>query len=537
MTETARLGAEMEDRRTIPAAGLALVLVCLAAAGCASPAQLERWPLLPVEPETDRFPGRLRLGPFADVQWKDSTCQWGVRPLFSVRQYWNVAPDQRLNYDLPYYAPPALLDPTAREGPPPAAPGQTPRRGLQVYALPPFFWHASCGAEGGTQFIPFYYDFRGRNETEGRHHIWGLVPLYFGGYSDQRGSYHALFPLGGTVKNMLGRDRIDFVLFPLFSHARNGEHHSYTVLWPFINWSRGGGRWGWRVWPLVGRSKDEGEPPYWFILWPLFGFSESAGEGDREVHRYGAFPLYLWQKEGAVTTVSILGPIVSYSRNADTGRTEYVAPWPLFRYGYGPEYSRFQLWPFYGQVRERHVRQQYLLWPFFRFQQKDTARSRSRARALFMIYREKSREWQTEDNRELSTYENALWPLWYYRRDELGNAYLGALSLFGAPDVQGWRRLYAPLWDLYEYDRRTYGAPGDRRTWRSHRLLWGAIGYEEDERSSSLRVFPLFSVDRRDGAFTGFHLLAGLFGYADDAGKRTVRLFFIPWTIDTGDDG
>ncbi len=527
----------MENQQTITGARLALILACLIGVGCTTAHRLEQWPVLPVEAETDRHPGELRLGRLAELRWKHSTVQWGLAPLFSVRQYWDLDPEQDFNYNLPYYTPPALLDEEDRVGPRLAGPDQVPGRARQVFVLPPLFHHASFEDSRGTVLLPFYYNFLGWNEEEGRHRVWGLFPIYFGGRSDQRGSYHAVFPLGGTVKNMLGRDRIDFVLFPLYSHAQSGDHHSYTVLWPFINWRRGGGRRGWRVWPIVGRSKAKGEPPHWFFLWPFFGGTGQAEEDDRAVERRGVFPFYVRETGGAVTNISILGPIIGYSKNEDTGQTEYVAPWPFFRYGQGPRYSRLQFWPFYGRLRDRNASQQYYMWPFFRFGQQETDRRTSHERTLFLFYRDKSERWTAEDGSEMTTYDNALWPFWYYRRDEKGNAYLGALNLFGFPAPQGWGRVYSPLWDIYEYDRRTYGPPDDRQIWRRHRFLWGAVRYERDERKSALRVFPLFSVNRRDGAISGVNLLGGLLGYSDREDRRTFRVLFIPWTTGGGDDG
>ena len=43
-----------------------------------------------------------------------------------------------------------------------------------------------------------------------------LLPFYFQGTDVHGTNYFALFPLGGTIREFLGRDEIEFVLFPAF---------------------------------------------------------------------------------------------------------------------------------------------------------------------------------------------------------------------------------------------------------------------------------------------------------------------------------
>ena len=532
----------MAEKGRMGASGLAcLTVAALLLAGCSPFDQIDSWPLLAtqLESKSKALPGTLSaLGPIVDVQWQDSTVQWGVRPLFSVRRYYHVPLDRRPQYDVPFFAPPAILSTVARRRPPVVKPGRT---GLQVLALWPFYMHESCEPHSRTRFLLYFNERDGYRTDDDWYHHWGVFPLYFGGTSKKYGLYHALFPLGGTMKGKFGRDRIDFFLFPLYMHTRTDDRHSYNVLWPIVRWAGGGGRDTWYVWPLIGRSKRQDNPPEWFFLWPFFWYSETPEKGERDTTRTALFPFWGWKRKGAVSKHNVLWPLYSHenvkAKPGGMDRNDYTGVLWIFRFGSGPDYDRFQIWPLFGVLRDQHIRRQYVLWPFFQFEQRDSDRQRMRGQSLFLLYRAQSKEAEDATGAWRSEYENLLWPLWYYKRDPDDNTYFAMLNLRVVPDPQGWDRFYSFIWRIFEHESRCYGRPPVRRTWRSTRALWGAFRYDRDEDSSFLRVFPLFSSRRADSEFESFEVLAGMFGYSDTPGKRTYRVLFIPWTVDREDDG
>ncbi|HWA85464.1 MAG TPA: hypothetical protein VG710_04525 [Opitutus sp.] len=62
-----------------------------------------------------------------------------------------------------------------------------------------------------------------------------LWPFWFSRDTGQpEESYHALFPLFGTIKSRFGYDRIDFTLFPLYGRADKNGAITTATPWPFV---------------------------------------------------------------------------------------------------------------------------------------------------------------------------------------------------------------------------------------------------------------------------------------------------------------
>lgn len=506
-------------------------LVSLAGAGCSGLEQIDSWPIVYTEPETERLPGRVEfLGPLGEVQWKDSVVQSSFRPLFSTRKYRDVPLDTRPQFKVPYFAPPATLGTAGREVPARSEPGKG-RSARQVLVLYPLYSRHSCEPMSRTFLFPFYYNVRGQTEDGERWHHWFVLP-YLGGWSDKRGSYSAVFPFWGALKGLLLQDEIRFVMFPLYFYTRRGERESYHWLWPFYTRTKGEGHDSWFVLPFVGRMKRGDEPAKWYFLWPFRGYTVSAKPGERASTGSVFFPFYGWQEEGNVRRVNVMWPAYSYAHNRATGRTDYVAPWPIVRYGYGPDYERLSVWPFYSSVREGQVRRWYVMWPFWRREERETEFSRTSGTSAMLFYRSIYTERDVAAGGVRTSADVMLWPFWHYLRDEEGNSYSVALTLRPGPDPEGIDRFYSWIWRLFEAESRVYGVGPTREVWRSTRAMWGAYRHDRDERGSFLRVFPLFSMRRAEGELRSLEVLMGLFGFVDRPHGRTYRVLFVPWSVE-----
>ncbi|HNS81905.1 MAG TPA: hypothetical protein PKM67_10655, partial [Kiritimatiellia bacterium] len=75
------------------------------------------------------------------------------------------------------------------------------------------------------------YGMRYGDEQSERYRTW-LLPVWFQGRTAAGEDYFAVFPLGGKICEFLGRDRISFVLFPLYARSVINEVRTTSILWP-----------------------------------------------------------------------------------------------------------------------------------------------------------------------------------------------------------------------------------------------------------------------------------------------------------------
>src|SRR6187431_506084 len=99
---------------------------------------------------------------------------------------------------------------------------------------PLFTWKT----QPGYSSLSFLHLIERQTNDEGTHpandrvDIW---PVYFSRRAaDPEKSYQAFFPIGGTLKNRLGRDEINFVLWPLYLKTeKKGRVVTHTP-WPIV---------------------------------------------------------------------------------------------------------------------------------------------------------------------------------------------------------------------------------------------------------------------------------------------------------------
>ncbi|MEI6108316.1 MAG: hypothetical protein WCR49_15070, partial [Opitutae bacterium] len=169
--------------------------------------------------------------------------------------------------------------------------------------------------------------------------IW---PFYFSRTTTEPGeSYRAFFPFVGTIQRRLGKGRIQFVLFPLYSHVETDQKQTTHILWPLFRFIDGGGHQGFEFWPLFGHKGRAGDYDDRFLLWPLVY---------RDANNISA----------PVPQVK-LGVLPFYARDTGPGYISETYAWPFFGYTRRTEPFRYNeqryLWPFLvqGQGEQRMV--------------------------------------------------------------------------------------------------------------------------------------------------------------------------------------
>lgn len=355
---------------------------------------------------------------------------------------------------------------------------------------------------GRFLFFGFSTDF---GEDTDRKRTW-ILPVYFQGTSAGNENYFAIFPLGGTIHEFLGRDKNMFVLFPLYGKSSINDVHTTTVLWPVGSKTSGNGIERFRVWPFYGTSSLEGEFNKKFVLWPVYNSVEYTNERNPG----GGFilaPLY-----GRIITEHAVNywyvpPFFRYT-NSDDQRIVH-APWPFVQIADGELYKRV-FWPLYGKKQLGTLTKQYLFWPFL-WNNKAKYANHDQHRRLavpFFAYESKVMTKQSEayEVGDVPSRYWKLWPLMSWERNR-DRSRFRTLELWPLRNTPGIERNWAPWWTLY----RRMDVEGET----GHHLLWGLY--------------------RQTKGPEGFEwsLLKGFAGYKKTSEGRRYRFLFM-WF---GEDG
>jgi len=391
----------------------------------------------------------------------------------------------------------------------------------RVRSFPPFVDFRFRPKETHHRILPLYW-YRDFEHPNGEKDMdWFFLP-FFGGKDSVEGRYFAVFPAGGRLKGLLGRDVIDFFLFPLYWNASDGERDSLHLVWPFFNRVSGGTWSGWRLWPFYGRYHTEtvdGEArsDTGFVLWPFYIRAQTRLH-ESPTETFFTFPFYGHHENRRTEAHTFLWPLYQYHHDKKTGRNLHMGFLFPFRFTDG----QFDLWPLFGvkrtqrtssmrgEVRNRF--RQYFLWPIERYDWATGPKEETTRFWLLPLF------WQfyTIDKDTFETRnEWKFWPLMQYRRE-------GSEVDFD---------LIAPLWIRRTEYQRFYSRWFHifRYRWKPHvsgwEVLYGALSYREQ------RVVP------KDGGTRGdfksdeaiFSVLGGLFACGRRDDRFHLRLFYIPW--------
>lgn len=374
--------------------------------------------------------------------------------------------------------------------------------------------------ENQWRFLIFYGFNHTTNDPGDRYRTW-LIPFYFQGRDTSGKTYRALFPLGGTIKDFVGRDEISFVLWPLYSTSALNEISTVNVLWPFISKttstqghiSRG------RIFPFYGYNRHAGKFDKKFILWPFYTdarYHYEEGHGGGHI----LFPLYGYMNLDTERTIWLLPP---FFRFTDGERQDVVhAPWPFYQRRLGDGVDLRYIWPVWGRKTIEDRETHFFLWPVF-WTETDQRPGESIRRFNVVpffshaVVRANTPEETPPGEREVLARRHKLWPLYSYRRDG-DTTRFRFVELWPFADAPAVERNWAPLWSLYE--RRATATNADTE------LLWGL--FRNQKRGDEGRYVSLFPVAdyRRDGETRSWNLLKGLVGYERKDSRKSIRLLY-----------
>ena len=334
-----------------------------------------------------------------------------------------------------------------------------------------------------------------------------LLPFYFQGRDANDESYFAIFPLGGTIHEFLGRDKISFALFPMVGKSQINEVKTTSVLWPIYSRTRGDGIQRDRVFPILGKSVLEGKYEKRFLLWPFWTSAKYFYPGDSG-SSWILFPLCGRSKLDKESTWWVIPPFFRFTSGEREDRL--LCPWPFIQKTKSETLDKFYLWPLWGrkQAAGGRIDRSFALWPFLwseEVQQKDVTATRKKVLPFFFYEEQRLREPDLPEEQWAEVSRGwKLWPLMSWQRAG-GVSRFRMLELWPVNHVAPLERNWTPLWTLY---KRTHA---DGVTQKD--ILWFAWHSEQEPQT-----------DRAE-----WSLLKGLLAYKKEGDAKTMRVLWFKW--------
>lgn len=378
------------------------------------------------------------------------------------------------------------------------------------------WWHN----ETDWRFLVAYYHDPNSADSASAYRFW-LLPLVAMGRSTTGEDYGALFPLGGRIDNWFGRDRVEFVLFPLYWHSELNDLRTDHFLWPFISRTTGDDLYRFRVFPFYARSEKKGVGEHRSILWPFWSTVRYDRPGARG-SGYMLFPFYGHAKTECSETWMFLPPFFRHS----TGKagTENIYLWPFIQTRTSKEEDKLYVWPLYGRRTTERENRRFWLWPLI-WNRTETRSDRFVNRvSVFPVFHSENTRLKKKDEPVVDRYVS-IWPLGSYERIREDYKRVRFPDLWPFRNTAPIERNLTPWWTFYKYERTPVG--------RENEFLWGLIHWGvETNGASSGSIFPLASWGRgdKDAKTKNWDFLKGMVGYRhDEAGTDWRLLYFIHW--------
>jgi hypothetical protein len=361
------------------------------------------------------------------------------------------------------------------------------RRTTQLL-YPLFTWQK----EGAYRSFSFFQLVNARRQAEPGQEatrnldVW---PFYFSrdtGVPDT--SYRALFPIGGTIKQRLGYDRIHFVLFPGYLQTQDKGEQVTHAPWPFLRFIAGDGHHGFEFWPLFGHRGRAGDYDSQFYLWPLiYKTSRHLSDPSPDV-KQGFLPFYTRDTAPGSISENYVWPLFGYTHRTEPDRyDEWRYLWPFLVQGRGDVRYVNRWAPFYTHSVTKGYDKTWLLWPLLRHAEwTESGLNQEQNQVLWFVYWSLTQRSATNPA-AAPGHKTHLWPLFSAWDNGAGCRQFQLLSPFEVffPTNEPVRQLYSPLLAVYRYDRR---APDDVRG----SLLFSLLSWKHSPAEKEFHLGPLF---------------------------------------------
>lgn len=340
---------------------------------------------------------------------------------------------------------------------------------------------------------------------------------------DPEKSYAGLFPFGGTIKNRMWADRIDWVMFPLFSRYENKGEVVYSHPWPFFRTQKGAGSGGITMWPFYSHRYKEGVYDRKYAAWPIYYHHQENLDQPVPTRKFGVLPFYSSVTAPNERSEHYPWPFVGYVEKQNPEYWEHHYLWPLWLTAGGEKREEQRWLPFYSHSRaqEPYQEKRWYVWPILRMEHYEQQGLMVEKEQLlfFLFWNMKQRRIGEQDGP--MAQKTHIWPFSSTWNNGAGREQFQLLSPFEVffPNNEAVRELYTPLFALYRKDI-------DREEERyRHDFLFKFITWEEDAHNQRLDVGPLLQQRSGEEGFS-LTLLHGLLGWSRQNGEGGLHLLW-----------
>lgn len=301
-----------------------------------------------------------------------------------------------------------------------------------------------------------------------RYSFW-LLPVYTQGRSREGHDYAALFPLYGTIDQVMWMQDLTFVLFPLYLRYRTGQTEREYMPWPFFRRAeRDDGDVRYSFFPFYGSSATT-EQTGRYVFWPFWTEQVFRRDGQRGEAQM-LFPIYASVHTEKEHGWMALPPFFGYSENLSNGVSRLRCPWPFIQIENGPVQRR-SYWPVWGESRDDDRRDWYAFWPLISGERHETPTQLFTSTQLVPFFYSQTRLKRRNGEIIDRTHYARIWPIYSFRQTEATSS-LRIAELWPVQHGGAVERNWAPFWTWYACI--TKGAACDRE------LLWGLVRWGGD---------------------------------------------------------
>jgi len=348
-----------------------------------------------------------------------------------------------------------------------------------------------------TWLLPCYHRMS-YTHVDGSEDIDGFfLPFFLWGFDSQEGDYFAFAPIGGTLKGILGKDRIDFALFPLWAKLQDRDQISTYWLFPFVEIEQGPLRQGFRIFPFYslsrgftvdGKLREQSS----YILWPFWHRTQAQLDTENPVFSWWLWPFYGEIESKSRFARTILYPLWTEEHDSISETSSWsLLPWTIgVRQG---QWNRLEFYPIWGVHDRPGLKSGFFLWPIWQWEDQEAAGRRREVRRLFPFWRSIVDE---EPERGLRS-DHLLWPLARWKTDASGETIGSVPAILPLDDLDGISWSHSRAWQILRWRQQP-------DSWGLE-LLWGLLTAESGAEQG------------------GFSLLGGLLSRQRDARLADTR--------------